>query len=389
VESIGEATGRSGAAVYQYFEGKSEIFGIFLREVGAELREVSEQFPVITEDEAGQRALQAWIASLVNVLDRHQGTFLLWAQVQFNEPSLTEIGRWNLDQFQTNIAERLVRSGAHPPTTPNIVPLGMMSVIQWSFYISIAGAPQVAREQLERALAEVLHAYLFAPPETADPAPIAGLDVGQMPRIPLGDAMGLRRPVTARGVGTVQRILLAAADRLRGSGYYGTSLTDIATGAGVSHGSVYTYWADREALFTTLAQDAVAGVEARVATLDEAIRTPDAMVAWLDGWISMLGVHGAVMYVLTHEVDLPAIADLTARMNNALDAASAAFVDLSDSSSIHDPDAMRIVLRAVLTDVPYVLSTQLGILPRETALGFVTGLLRGGVRAPALDQSDR
>ena len=32
VESIGEATGRSGAAVYQYFEGKVEIFEVFLRE---------------------------------------------------------------------------------------------------------------------------------------------------------------------------------------------------------------------------------------------------------------------------------------------------------------------------------------------------------------------
>ncbi len=50
---------------------------------------------------------------------------------------------------------------------------------------------------------------------------------------------------------------------------------------------------------------------------------------------------------------------------------------------------MRIVLRAVLTDVPYVLSTQLGILPRETTLAFVTGLLRAGVRSPALDPSDR
>ena len=39
MESIGEATGRSGAAVYQYFEGKAEIFGIFLREAGDELIE--------------------------------------------------------------------------------------------------------------------------------------------------------------------------------------------------------------------------------------------------------------------------------------------------------------------------------------------------------------
>ena len=388
MESIGEATGRSGAAVYQYFEGKSEIFGIFLREVGAELRSAAEEFPVLTDDDAGRRALQDWIATLVDVLDRHQGTFLLWAQVQFNEPSLTEIGRWNLDQFQNNIAARLAISGAHPPTTPNVVPLGMMSVIQWSYFLSAVCTPTVGRGQLEQDLADVLLAFLFALPDAVEPAPAVGLAVDEMPRIPLGDAMGLRRPVTARGVGTVQRILLAAADRFRRSGFYGSSLTDIATGAGVSHGSVYTYWADRDALFTTLAQDAVAGVEARVALLDQ-LTTPEALVGWLDGWLSMLDAHGAVLYVWTHELDLPAIADLTDRLNDALGTASSAFVGVSAGGSMQDHDARRIVLRAILTDVPYVLSTQLGILPRETTLAFVTGLLRAGVRAPSLDQSDR
>ena len=74
-------------------------------------------------------------------------------------------------------------------------------------------------------------------------------------------------------------------------------------------------------------------------------------------------------------------------MNAAIDEAAVAFTDAS--SPVLDQDAMRILLRAVLTDVPYVLSTQLGILPRETTLAFVTGLLRAGVRSPALDPSDR
>ena len=62
VESIGEATGRSGAAVYQYFEGKAEIFGIFLRESGAELRMMGELFPVLTNDRHGVRGLERWVS---------------------------------------------------------------------------------------------------------------------------------------------------------------------------------------------------------------------------------------------------------------------------------------------------------------------------------------
>ena len=388
VESIGEATGRSGAAVYQYFEGKAEIFGIFLREAGVELKTLSERFPVLTDDEAGRRALQDWIAAVIDLLDRHQGTFLLWAQVQFSEPSLAAIGRWNLHYFQSTIIERLTAAGARPPT-PTIVPVGILSVVQWSYFTSLVRAPEVGRERLEHALSIILHTYLLAPAGSVGPSPEVSEVVHELPSIPLGDGMGLRRPVTARGVGTVQRILLAAADRFRRTGFYGTSLSDVAATAGVSHGSVYTYWADRDALFVTLAQDAVAAVELRVDALQSVLNTPDGLNGWLVGWVSMLGAHGAVIYVWTHEVDNPELDELTQRLDAAFDTAAAAFITASAPGSMPDQAAMRAVLRAVLSDVPYVLSTQLGILPRDATCAVVGGLLRAGVGASAVSQSDR
>ena len=193
---------------------------------------------------------------MMDLLARHKGTFLMWAPVQFTEPSLAEIGRWNLSRYQGFIVERLAAAGAHPPT-PTTVPVGILSIVQWSYFDFLARHPDVSRRRLEHALAVILHRYLLAPPGRAEPPRRPATIRTNCPSIPLGDAMGLRRPVTARGVGTVQRILLAAADRFRAAGYHGTSLTDIAATAGVSHGSVYTYWADRDALFATLAQDAV------------------------------------------------------------------------------------------------------------------------------------
>jgi len=98
VESIGETTGRSGAAVYQYFEGKAEIFGIFLREAGDDMMVQDARCPVLTNDRQGQRALEVWVSELIDLLTRHKSTFLLWAPVQFTEPSLAEIGRTNLSR---------------------------------------------------------------------------------------------------------------------------------------------------------------------------------------------------------------------------------------------------------------------------------------------------
>ena len=70
-------------------------------------------------------------------------------------------------------------------------------------------------------------------------------------------------------------------------------------------------------------------------------------------------------------------------MNSAVDAAAAALIRSSRRAPLEDPQALQVILRAVLTDVPYVLSTQLGILGRDAAFAFVAGLLRAGVGAPA------
>ena len=235
-----------------------------------------------TNDQNGRRGLERWIADLIDLLTRHQATFLLWAQVQFTEPGLVEIGRWNLSGYQRVIAERLAAAGAHPPT-PNVVPVGILSVVQWSYFYFLVsdaeGVPAAARARAGRTPCSLS----LRTTGSAEPAAGGRCTMStSCPNIPLGDAMGLRRPVTARGVGTVQRILLAAAERFRSSGFYGTSLSDVAAAAGVSHGSVYTYWADRDSLFATLAQDAVAAVESGSSAL--AGRPADARTDWPAGW---------------------------------------------------------------------------------------------------------
>lgn len=374
VESIGEATGRSGAAVYQYFHGKSEIFGIFLAESGIELEALGDAFPLLTDDADGDAMLQQWLFELIDLLNRYQSNFLMWASIQYTEPALAAIGRRNLGRFQHGIAQQVAAAGAHPPT-PAIVPVGILSAAQWSYFMLRARNSPISQERLVEVLAGLLRAYLFAAWVPDDSAPVVAVADEELPNIPLGDAMGLRRPVTARGVGTVQRILLAAADRFRVAGFQGTSLSDIATAAGVSHASVYTYWADRDALFTTLARDALTAVRARVEALPEMLGTPQGLAGWIDGWVGMLAAHGSVLYVWTHEVDNPLLADLTDQMHQLIDRVGLQLIESADPGTVSDPEALAVVLRAVLTDVPYALSVQLGILPRDTACGFVTGLL--------------
>lgn len=394
VESIGEATGRSGAAVYQYFSGKFEIFEIFLHEVGHDLREIAGAFPALGDDRAGRSALRDWIARLMAVIEHHSGIFLGWSQIQYAEPDLARVGQENFQLYQQTVMERLVQAGAHA-RNPSVVPVGMISVIQWSTLLNSERARPVDRMQLADAVAGMLQAFLFDPATDVSVAePDAPVDY-HLPVIPLGDELGLRRPVTPRGVGTVQRILLAAADRFRVNGFQGTSLNDVAARAGVSHGSVYTYWADREALFGTLARDAIAALQAqrsRLAVQDRPAGAPgsvgETVDRWLDGWMSLIDVHGSVLYVWQHEVGGPVLDDLVPPRDQAVDGIIDGLLDLCPRPPA-DPEPLRVVLRAVITDVPFVVSAQLAILPRAEATDFVAQLLRAGLQAvPGTDRAD-
>ena len=119
---------------------------------------------MLTDDDAGRRALQDWIVELIDLSAEHQGTFLLWAQVQFSEPSLAAIGQRQLTRYQSAVVERLAAAGARPPT-PAIVPVGILSVVQWSYFLFVARHPAIPRATRARRSPSSCTRYLFAPPD--------------------------------------------------------------------------------------------------------------------------------------------------------------------------------------------------------------------------------
>jgi AcrR family transcriptional regulator len=59
----------------------------------------------------------------------------------------------------------------------------------------------------------------------------------------------VRDPLTERGRRTRAQLVVAARAVFEDKGYPATRMSDIATGAGVSHGTVYTYFEDKAAVF--------------------------------------------------------------------------------------------------------------------------------------------
>ena len=80
-------------------------------------------------------------------------------------------------------------------------------------------------------------------------------------------------PLTDRGRRTRDKLLAAARDVFEEKGYAATRMADIAARAGVSHGTTYTWFADKESVLRVLVDEMIAEVFAALALGDD---VPDA-----------------------------------------------------------------------------------------------------------------
>jgi AcrR family transcriptional regulator len=80
---------------------------------------------------------------------------------------------------------------------------------------------------------------------------------------------GRPAPLTERGRRTRANLLAAAREVFEKRGYAGTRMADIATAAGVSHGTTYTWFDDKEAVLRAIVDDLLAEVFAALALGDD------------------------------------------------------------------------------------------------------------------------
>ena len=76
-------------------------------------------------------------------------------------------------------------------------------------------------------------------------------------------------PLTDRGRRTREKLLTAARREFEERGYAGTRMADIARAAGVSHGTTYTWFADKEAVLRAIVDEMLAEVYAALALSDD------------------------------------------------------------------------------------------------------------------------
>ncbi len=371
VELITKRAGCSRPAFYQYFSSKDDVFWKLAGQLGHDMVELGDQLGTITPDAAGVAALRDWIDDFTTLHSAYAPVFSAFQAASRDHRDLAEGSSSISGRLGAALLLGVGRDeGDRADTT---LAAGVVAVlIRCSFYWESL-ADSVERDALVRGLAEVVHRIFFGPLDgvnirrgrakrrsAASPAPPA----------PTDDARSLR----PRGERTRQLLLDAGAKVLPSRGYHDARVDDIVKVAGVSHGSFYRYFENKDDFFRVLAEDASTRM------IDVLDRFPiegetDKLRAWLDEWFATYQSNGGVISTWQ---EMQFSADIVSFSQGVAATVVARLVALLDERGFGDSLVDALVLLALVERLPYSVFT-LRFTTRADAIEAMVAMVQRGV----------
>ncbi len=289
VELITAGAGCSRPAFYQYFSSKDDVFWQLAGRLGAEMVTLGGALGSVSPDGPGVEALATWIDEFAAMHQRYSAIFASFQAAARDRPAT---GQSSVSVSDQTAAALLRAFGVPADRESLVVATGVVGVlIRCAFYFEEMGA-DVDRRELVRALAQIVH-RLFA-------GPLRGINVVAAPRtitqVPPTPKVEHRRDLRPRGEKTRQRLLDAGAKVLPAHGYLAARVDDVVDAAGVSHGSFYRYFENKDDFFRVLAEDAsLHMIELLDAFPHDA--SADAVRDWAGAWFATYESNGGVISV--------------------------------------------------------------------------------------------
>lgn len=273
VERIAKEAGCSRASFYQYFADKDDVLRHLAGQLSLQLDAAVAWLGTVSPDDEGWQALHGLLERWAEIHHRHQAVFAAYPAMFEVDPAFAEEATRARGRFVSAIAARVHGSDLPAATVDGAVDL--LIVILARVLEDLGTLRQVAPESFPEAatlvaLTDVVHRALFG----LDPhVNVHEHDLPTPPRLPFGPLVrsGLeRRPDRPNGDEATRAALLEAARScFLEHGYHGTRIDTIAEAAGVSHGTLYTYFDSKDHVAHVLA---MAAMRASTETLQ---RMPD------------------------------------------------------------------------------------------------------------------
>lgn len=244
LSDISADAGVTTGTFYRQFGSKDDLFWVLYA------RHVEEASRAL----AGASDVTEAVARWIEHCREHAGTIAV--QRELVQPSSSFVGVWMAARDRWEHALRMLLPGGLRSSTAGVAAAVALSLLEYYTYGELRGwFPTRDVERVSGAIAEVfldgwyppLDRRLrgWEPQESAEPV--------VYDRVILWDtAPGKAVPNSQRGRETVRRIEAEAVRIFSSQGYSNSSMEDVAEAAGVSTGTVYRYFEDKEDLFRLL-----------------------------------------------------------------------------------------------------------------------------------------
>ena len=349
VELITERAGCSRPAFYQYFSSKDAVFWLLAGELGREMVALAERLERVTPDRDGLAHLTDWIGEFMALHEAWSPVFASFqAASRDHQPEA---------RSSSGIADRtvqaLLRAFGLEETTRNATLVNnLVSVlIRCSFFAEQAPADS-SPQPLVHGVAQLVHRILEGPIEGVNIVR-SGRTRGRGASVSAPEPTPEARPLRPRGEKTRLRLLDAGASVLPARGYHDTRVDDIVAAAGVSHGTFYRYFDNKDDFFRVLARAA----SSRMIDLVDELRLdapPDELRAWLRTW---LGAYRADGGVISTWQEMQTSHELVAFSQRVAASVFTRLVRMLEGRDFGNPVVDTTALLALIERVPYSVYT--------------------------------
>lgn len=338
VEAITDRAGCSRPTFYQYFAGKDDLHRRLAGRMGLELAAQMDRLGAVGADEAGRETLRAWLGGLADVYRRFRAVAANFTAASRTDQLMVSGAADLSARYERALATAL--ADASPRAEP-----GLFTAANSMAYGASAHRehlPGVDADRLADALADLLHRSFFGPMPGVNMAPRRVSSLAMPDRTePTPD--GTDPPRRARGIATRQRLLDAAYTTFSMLGFEATRVDDIAAEAGLSHGTFYRYFTDKEAAFRPLLRATTTELVALVGHLE-----PDTdFDRWSADYYELLADHGGIVAVWLEATNAGVEPAVLARQ-----ALAASLGRALSNRDFGDAEADTIALLSLLEGVP-------------------------------------
>ena len=375
VELITKRAGCSRPAFYQYFSSKDDVFWKLAGRLGHDMVELGRQLGSVTPDEKGVKDLATWLETFADLYDEYAPVFSAFQTAARSAGTLTKGSRTISDRLGDALIDAFGarrRSKQRDRLANAIVAV----LIRCNFYRhSQPGA--LDRTRFNEGLALIVHRLLAGPVEGVnvhvDEAPRRRRKrPSEAPEPMAGERDD--RALRPRGEKTRQRLLDAGAAVLPARGYHDARVDDLVAAAGVSHGSFYRYFENKDDFFRVLAEQA----SGRMIELLDAFPDVDdlpALRSWLGEWFAAYRGNGGVISTWQEmQAADPALQEFSLAVATSV---LERLVEVLAGRGFGDPVADALPLLAVIERLPYSVYT-LGFASEQEAIEAMAVIIRRG-----------